>query len=153
MIGYQRHGITEVQRVSFVCYTGGEGGRIRLWNLQSLHAVPPYALSFAKSLRGGRDRTCPKSCILLSVPVSSGRIASSLQMRHFQAFAFPQKTLRIKVHQQEVCVYQSSPCLFSRRETVLAPILRLEFDRLLSSVKIRAIQATSIFPDPVLVVN
>jgi len=32
---------TEVQRVSFVGYTGGEGGSLRLWNLQNLHAVPP----------------------------------------------------------------------------------------------------------------
>ena len=31
---------TEVQRVSFVGYTGGEGGRYRLWNLQNLPAVP-----------------------------------------------------------------------------------------------------------------
>jgi len=31
---------TEVQRVSFVGYTGGEGGSLRLWNLQNLHAVP-----------------------------------------------------------------------------------------------------------------
>jgi len=30
---------TEVQRVSFVGYTGGEGGSPRLWNLQNLHAV------------------------------------------------------------------------------------------------------------------
>ena len=34
---------TEVQRVSFVGYTGGEGGSPGLWNLQNLHAVPPYA--------------------------------------------------------------------------------------------------------------
>jgi len=33
---------TEVQRVSFVGYTGDEGGSSRLWNLQNLHAVPPY---------------------------------------------------------------------------------------------------------------
>ena len=32
---------TEVQRVSFVGCTGGEGGGPRLWNLQNLHAVPP----------------------------------------------------------------------------------------------------------------
>ena len=31
----------EVQRVSFVGYTGSEGGSPRLWNLQNLHAVPP----------------------------------------------------------------------------------------------------------------
>ena len=37
---------TEVQRISFVGYTGGEGGSPRLWNLQNLHAVPPYTLSF-----------------------------------------------------------------------------------------------------------
>ena len=30
---------TEVQRVGFVGYTGGEGGSPRLWNLQNLHAV------------------------------------------------------------------------------------------------------------------
>ena len=30
-----------VQRVSFVGYTGGEGGSPRLRNLQNLHAVPP----------------------------------------------------------------------------------------------------------------
>jgi len=29
---------TEVQRVSFVGYTGGEGGSLHLWNLQNLHA-------------------------------------------------------------------------------------------------------------------
>jgi len=34
---------TEVQRVSFVGCTGGEGGSPRLWNLQNLHAVPPYS--------------------------------------------------------------------------------------------------------------
>ena len=33
--------ITEVRRVSFIGYTGGEGGSLRLWNLQSLHALPP----------------------------------------------------------------------------------------------------------------
>ena len=33
------------QRVSLVGYTGGESGSPRLWNLQNLHAVPPYALS------------------------------------------------------------------------------------------------------------
>ena len=32
---------TEVQRVSFVGYTGHEGGSPRLWNLQNLHAPPP----------------------------------------------------------------------------------------------------------------
>jgi len=33
---------TEVQRISFVGYTGGEGGSPSLWNLQNLRAVPPY---------------------------------------------------------------------------------------------------------------
>ena len=32
---------TEVQRVSFVGYTGREDGSPGLWNLQNLHAVPP----------------------------------------------------------------------------------------------------------------
>ena len=34
---------TEVQRVSFVGYTGGKDGSLGLWNLQNLHAVPPYS--------------------------------------------------------------------------------------------------------------
>ena len=35
--------ITEVQRLSFVGYTGSESGSPHLWNLQNLHAVlvPP----------------------------------------------------------------------------------------------------------------
>jgi len=37
-------GPMEVQCVSFVGYTGGEGGSLRLWNLQNLHAVPPWTL-------------------------------------------------------------------------------------------------------------
>ena len=36
-------GDTEVQRVSFVGYTRGEDGSSGLWNLQNLHAVPPYS--------------------------------------------------------------------------------------------------------------
>jgi len=32
---------TEVQGISFVGYTGVEGGRLRLWNLQNLCPVPP----------------------------------------------------------------------------------------------------------------
>ena len=32
---------TEVQRISFVGYAGGEDGSPLLWNLQNLHAVPP----------------------------------------------------------------------------------------------------------------
>ena len=33
---------TEVQGLSFVGYTGVQGGRLRLWNLQNLWPVPPY---------------------------------------------------------------------------------------------------------------
>ena len=32
---------TEVQAISFVGYTGVEGGRPRLWNLQNLWPAPP----------------------------------------------------------------------------------------------------------------
>jgi len=42
MFGHPFQWCTEVQSVSFVGYTGGEGGSPRLWNLQNLHAVPPY---------------------------------------------------------------------------------------------------------------
>ena len=43
---------TEVEGISFEGYTGVEGGRPRLWNLQNLCPVPPYAAlmgGFAKS--------------------------------------------------------------------------------------------------------
>ena len=36
---------TEVQVISFVGYTGVEGGRPPLWNLQNLCPVPPYAFT------------------------------------------------------------------------------------------------------------
>ena len=36
---------TEVQGISFVGYTGGEGSKLRLWNLQNLCPVPPYAFN------------------------------------------------------------------------------------------------------------
>ena len=44
----RRHSST-VQRVNFVGYTGGEGGGPRLWNLQNLHAVPPYKIALSRS--------------------------------------------------------------------------------------------------------
>ena len=37
--GQEKIGSTEVQGITFVGYTGGEGGRPRLWNLQSLCLV------------------------------------------------------------------------------------------------------------------
>jgi len=36
-------GTSTVQRVSFVGYTGGEGGSTGLWTLQNLHAVLEYS--------------------------------------------------------------------------------------------------------------
>jgi len=39
----RRHEYTEVQGISSVGYTGGEGSKPRLWNLQNLCPVPPYA--------------------------------------------------------------------------------------------------------------
>ena len=35
-----------VEGISFVGYTGVEGGRPRLWNLQNLCPLPPYWYSF-----------------------------------------------------------------------------------------------------------
>ena len=34
--------ITEVELLSFVCYTGGKDSKPRLWNIQNLGAVPLY---------------------------------------------------------------------------------------------------------------
>ena len=45
---------TEVQRVDFVSYTGGEGGSSGLWNLQNLRAVPPYCTCLTEeNMKGG----------------------------------------------------------------------------------------------------
>jgi len=41
-VGMDRSVHTEVQGISFVGYTGGEGSKLRLWNLQNLCPVPPY---------------------------------------------------------------------------------------------------------------
>jgi len=52
---------TEVQRISFVGYTGGEGGSPRLWNLQNLHAVPPYSIFYhSKSSLDGQSMMLPR---------------------------------------------------------------------------------------------
>jgi len=73
--GYIAHGpiirvfmvsLTEVQRISFVGYTGGVGGSPGLWNLQNLHAVPPYELLFYSSPALGLSTKafCPHIFIL-----------------------------------------------------------------------------------------
>ena len=39
---YENFAEASVQGISFVGYTGVEGGRPCLWNLQNLCPVPPY---------------------------------------------------------------------------------------------------------------
>ena len=46
---------TEVQLLSFVCFTGGKGSQPRLWNIQNLGAVPPYHFA-------GGDDFMPSPC-------------------------------------------------------------------------------------------
>jgi len=48
---------TEVQGISFVGYTGSEGSKPRLWNLQNLCPVPPYS---AEQKRYGQTITTIK---------------------------------------------------------------------------------------------
>ena len=57
---------TEVQLLSFVCSTGRKGSKPRLWNIQNLGPVPPYApLGKGKRKKGrwcGGTKTNEKNC-------------------------------------------------------------------------------------------
>ena len=94
------HSTTEVQGISFVGYTGDEGSKSRLWNLQNLCPVPPYTASFAKFSRIKRYRGKILAVTDVLVQVCAENLKCKFLYRYMSC---PQTFAKIPTDQRELC--------------------------------------------------